>query len=248
MGMKDLRNAEDILEYFSQQDLDNESRIFLRYHFRRYEFLLQIVDRMTQKWMENHQRPIKILDIGPGFQTEILRKTLPNAIINTLGFQDIRFQLRPQDQHFEFDLNNAQFQEKWLKLEPHDLLIFAEVIEHLYTSPALALKCLTTWMAPDGYLIMQTPNACSLHKRIKMLVGINPYDLIREDPTNSGHFREYTLSELQEYARGTGLRVVEQAYCNYFDNGSRMHRVYNTVSQFMPSSLRQGITLTLQKI
>lgn len=246
---KDLRRAEDILAYFSQRDLDPESKKFLRYHFRRYEFLFQKIDRViTNLSLASGQRSIKILDIGPGFQTEIMRQTLPGAVVNTLGFRDLRFQARAEEQHFEFDLNNAQIPDKWLKLEQHDLVIIAEVLEHLYTSPGLVLQCVASWMAPGGFLILQTPNACALHKRLIMLSGKNPFDLIRDTPENPGHFREYTLSELVHFTDQAGLRLVELATWNYFDNGSWVHKIYNVTSRVMPASLRQGITMTLQKI
>jgi len=247
--MNNLRRAEDILEYFNQQDLDNDSREFLRYHYRRYEFLFQKIDKVFAKLSSaSGQRAIKILDIGPGFQTEIMRLTLPGAVVNTLGFRDLRFHARPKDQHFEFDLNNAQFPDRWLKLEPHDLVILAEVLEHLYTSPVLVLQCVARWITSGGFLILQTPNACALHKRIKMLFGKNPFDLIRETADNPGHFREYTLSELFCFTDQAGLRLVDLATWNYFDNSSWVHKIYNAVSRVMPASLRQGITMTLQKI
>ena len=247
--MNNLRRAKDILIYFSQQDLDNESRDFLRYHYQRYEFLLRKIDKAIEKLsLSSSQRSLKILDIGPGFQTEILRHTLPNTVVNTLGFLDLRFNPRTQDKHFQFDLNKAQFPDMWLKLEQHDLVIIAEVIEHLYTSPVLVLQCVATWMVSGGYLILQTPNACALHKRLKMLAGKNPYDLIRVTPDNPGHFREYTLSELVTFTDQAGLRLVEWATWNYFDNGSSVHKIYNAISRVMPANLRQGITMTLQKI
>lgn len=247
--MKNLRRAEDILIHFSKLDLDNESRIFLHYHYQRYEYLFGIVDRYFGKLSADlGERPVKILDIGPGFQTEILRQTIPGAIVNTLGFEDSRFIPRSRDQHYQFDLNKAQYEDQWLTLEHHDLIILAEVIEHLYTSPSLVLKCVATWMESGGYLILQTPNACALHKRLITLAGRNPYDLIRENPENPGHFREYTLSELMKFANDAGFQVIEWSFRNYFNNGSQVHKAYNMLSRVLPASLRQGITLVLQKI
>lgn len=247
--MSNLRSAQDILAYFNQMHLDEESRDFLNYHFQRYEFLFRRIDHTIEKLrLETREQPLRILDIGPGFQTEILRQTIPNAVVDTLGFLDIRFQAHPQDQHFEFDLNSAQYPERWLKLEPYDLVIMAEVIEHLYTSPAFVLKCVSTWVKPGGYLILQTPNACALHKRLKMLAGKNPFDLIRETSENPGHFREYTRAELATYIKQTGLQWVEYATGNYFYNGSRVHQLYNRISAWLPASLRQGITLITRKL
>jgi hypothetical protein len=246
--LDELRKAEDILAYFASWNLDQESEIFLHYHRRRYEFLLQELDRIVAKIRgELRNDPLRILDVGPGFQTELLRKTLPEAIVNTLGFRDPRFEPRSQDKHFQFDLNDAQYDENWPKIEIHDLVVMAEVLEHLYTSPVLVLNCVSTWLRNRGYLIIQTPNACALHKRIRMLTGQNPYDMIRETRDNPGHYREYTIRELVSIAGRTGFKAAECSTRNYFDNGTIKHKLYNALARVLCSSLRQGITMTLQQ-
>ncbi|MDP9149663.1 MAG: hypothetical protein M3O36_06955 [Myxococcota bacterium] len=45
--------------------------------------------------------------------------------------------------------------------------MFAEVLEHLHTAPELVLAFLRRLLLPQGLLILQTPNAASLSKRIK---------------------------------------------------------------------------------
>lgn len=247
--MNNLRKAEDILLYFGDWSLDKESRTYLLYHHRRYEFLLRRVDWIVAKIQsESHDEAMNILDVGPGFQTEILRKTLPEAIVNTLGFEDTRFTPRPQDRHFQFDLNDAQYQERWPTVERHDLVILAEVIEHLYTYPVLVLKCISTWLRRGGYLLVQTPNACALHKRIRMLMGRNPYDMIRETRDNPGHFREYTIKELISIANQSGFALIEYTTRNYFDNGTTQQKLYDALSRILPKSLRQGVTACFRKI
>lgn len=133
-----IETAEEILAYFENWELDEESRIYIYVHHRRYELLLKTV----KKFLQNIQ-PIQILDIGPAFQTIIMRQNL-KAIVNTLGFEDPRFQPRSGEKHFHFDLNDSQYIERWPVIEGHHLIVMAEVIEHLYTSPKLVLACATT--------------------------------------------------------------------------------------------------------
>jgi hypothetical protein len=246
--VKALRSAKDILNHFETWDLDQESKTYLHYHYRRYVFLLQMIDEAIE-WIqpEMDDHPLKILDVGPGFQTEICRRTLPEATVNTLGFRDPRFQPRSQDRHFQFDLNDAQYPEEWPRLERHHLVVMAEVIEHLHTFPGLVLRCASTWLVNGGYLIIQTPNACALHKRLRMLIGRNPYDMIRESRDNPGHFREYTLDELLSIAGHSGFRPMACTTHNYFDHGTLAHRIYNASVRLLPTSLRQGISMVLLK-
>src|SRR5205823_6516869 len=111
----------------------------------------------------------------------------------------------------QFDLNDAQSEDTWRRDIPrYDVVVMAEVIEHLYTAPELVLGFLKTLVADNGLVIIQTPNAAALSKRLKLLFGRNPYELIRVDTTNPGHFREYTSRELIRIAEGAGFEVVRK--------------------------------------
>ena len=70
-------------------------------------------------------------------------------------------------------------------------------------------------LAPGGHLILQTPNATALAKRIRMLFGRNPYDPIREESGNPGHFHEHTVDELVRAVDEAGLEVTRVLTENY---------------------------------
>jgi SAM-dependent methyltransferase len=207
---------------------DNE--IYLRTHSRRYALLLDLVRELS---------PRKILVVGPSYESALLREALPDATVNTLGWFDHRFPLREGEQHTEFDLNEAEYPD----LEPHDLIVCCEVIEHLHVSPVPVLRFLADALAPDGRLVLQTPNATALPKRLRMLLGRNPYDPIREEPGNPGHFHEYTLGELRDALEAAGLDVTRLITANYFDHGSRKNRLYRAAGPVLPGTLREGITV-----
>ena len=62
-------------------------------------------------------------------------------------------------------------------LSGYELIIMAEVIEHLYTSPSLVPGLLQSLLRPGGLLIVQTPNALAIGRRFKMLLGRHPFEL-----------------------------------------------------------------------
>ena len=74
-----------------------------------------------------------------------------------------------------------------------------------------------------------------------MVLGRNPYDQIREESGNPGHFHEHTVAEL---VGGGGCRPRGHARLteNYFDHGSRKNRAYRA-RRATPRSLRDGITV-----
>lgn len=222
---------------------------YLRYHRPRYELLVELIEK-------NYYHGMKILDIGNSQFSEIVAK-LFKCQVNELGF--IEDKEREHGKIFQFDLNDSQDQSLWRKdIGSYDMIIFAEVIEHLYTSPSLVLNFLYSLLEKDGQLIIQTPNATVLHKRLQLLLGRNPYMLIRENKKDPGHFREYTKKELVAYATASGFEVEEAFYGNYFDyryTDAPMNKgdkteylaIFNLIYNLCPPSLKPGITLILRK-
>jgi SAM-dependent methyltransferase len=205
--------------------------VYLRTHSRRYEFLLELVRDL---------RPERILVVGPSYESVLLREVAP---VDTLGWEDHRFLRVDSERHVQHDLNDPAYPE----LDPYELIVCAEVIEHLHVSPVSVLRFLGGALTPGGRLVLQTPNATALPKRLRMLLGRNPYDPIRDEPGNPGHFHEYTARELRDAVEASGLEVTQLASANYFDHGSRKNRMYRAVGPLLPGTLREGITIVAQQ-
>ncbi|MEO0092040.1 MAG: methyltransferase domain-containing protein [candidate division WOR-3 bacterium] len=246
-----MKTATEIEQYFLKLNLNEESYRYLKYHSKRYVLLLDIVRHLRTLFPEN----IKIMDVGPSFFTEILQKNFPEDQIFTLGYDAIasrggHFPIGVnynKNNHFVFDLNNSQDQKQWIKVPMCDIIILAEVIEHLYTSPILVLKFIDSFLKSGGFLVIQTPNAASLLKRITLLIGRNPYEMIREDMLNPGHYHEYTKNELFTIAQKIGYNVYWFKYSNYFNRLSKIEKIYGFVQKFTLPQLKDGMSLILQK-
>lgn len=242
------RAAAEIGHVFDQWKLDDESRTYLDVHCRRYAVLLETIASLEPEMRSRTGAgPMRVLDVGPGYQTELIRRRFSHFLVDTLGFEDSRLSPGPGERHCPFDLNDASDPAKWPTLPPVRLIVLAEVLEHLYTSPLLVFRFLSAALVPSGFLLVQTPNACALNRRVKMLLGKNPLEPIRETRTNPGHFHEYTAAELRQVARQTGLEVHSLEIVNYFDGGSRKHAFFNQLSTGLPASLREGVTMVLRR-
>lgn len=228
---------------------DNPTNGYLRYHLPRYQLLLTEISSRYRDGMN-------ILDIGRSAFTDILLARFKQ--VDTLGFATDSS--TPGMNHFQFDLNHARDAELWRHdLPKYDIVVFTEVIEHLYTSPSQVLSFLHHLMKDDGILLLQTPNAAAIHKRIKLLFGRNPYELIREDDRNPGHFREYTAKELCTLLVEGGFNIESHGFKNYFDYQYSDHKddaafkkdtkrsIYNLMFAIMPPSLRPGIFIIARK-
>jgi SAM-dependent methyltransferase len=208
--------------------------IYLRTHARRYALLLELVESFAPK---------TILVVGPSYESVLLREAVPGVAVDTLGWQDQRFPRVDGEAHVQHDLNDPDYPE----LDPHDVIVCAEVLEHLHVPAVPVLRYLATGLGPGGRLVIQTPNATALPKRLRMLLGRNPYEPLRAEPTNPGHFHEYTVGELLDAVDAAGLQVARLVTANYFDHGSRKNRLYRVAEPLLPGTLREGITVVAHR-
>lgn len=235
---------QEIVRSFATRFDDEESRRYALTHARRYEMLLRLVSELVAACGSD---PVRLLDVGPSHETDALRVLHPVARIDSLGFLDPRFPPpRDGEQHVEYDLNRAEDVSSRPDIGPYDVIVCAEVVEHLHVSPAHVLRMFASWLRPGGRVVIQTPNAVALEHRLRLLAGRNPFEQIREDSRQAGHFREYTVAELVELGARAGLETVHAWRQNYFVTGSRKNRVLVRWERAVPPPLRQGITIELR--
>ena len=242
---EDARRRRAVVTAFGTRFADPESVAYACLHAPRYEILLGAVGAAIAGGAAG---PVGLLDVGPSFQTEAIRELYPAVHVDSLGFADARFPPpRDGERHIDFDLNDADDPSAWPATDPYDVIVCAEVVEHLHTSPAHVFRLFASLLRPSGRLVLQTPNAAALSRRFWLLTGRNPYEPIREDRRQAGHFREYTAAELRTLLDRSGFDVTEMRTANYFLTGSRKNRVLVRHGDRLPAGLRQGITVTATK-
>src|SRR5690606_28857920 len=159
--------------------------------------------------------------------------------------EDIKIE---KDNFYAFDLNETQYPDKWVETPRMDMVVMAEVLEHLYTSPVHVFRFIASIMNPGGYLIIRTPNAKALQRRPVLLTGASAYEMIRETRDNPGHFREYTVSELRQLAAKAGLETVDYDIKNYVKRNTPAGVLYDKlVGFFLPASFSTAINIIVQK-
>jgi hypothetical protein len=221
---------------------------YIAFHAPRFAFVVELL----RSYVRNPGTR-RVLDVG--------RSHLSTKLARELGVRVDSVGLEPDEElptgrHYRLDLNETQSEGGPPSgLGPYDVVVFAEVIEHLYTAPELVLAFLGRLMVRGGILVVQTPNAVSLGKRVKMVLGKNPFERIRADRRNPGHYREYTLNELTGVLVATGFTVEQTFRRYYFDARFARHEVgdeaparvrgalRNVVYRSLPPPLREGITI-----
>ena len=236
---------------FSATSIRGEDCGYIAYHAPRYAFLLRLLAKYSMT------ASTTLLDIGPSQLTTLIHERF-GIRVDSLGLgSDHPIK---GESHFEFNLNLTHNKTRWRKdLPQYEFVVMAEVLEHLYTAPPFVLAFVKTLLVDNGLLILQTPNAASLPKRLKLLLGRNPYEMLRLDPLKPGHIREYTIAELCQLAREIGFCVERCLTTSYFDERFAYHEpghiepkpvvgwVKNTLYRYLPKGQRQGITMVWRK-
>jgi SAM-dependent methyltransferase len=237
-------DKEQIISYFNAKyQLNEEQTAYLNTHAKRFELVLKHINQSNDQ---------QVLDIGPSFLSILLKEKYQNNL-TLLGFADLEstgghlpdIEILKKNNLIVQDLNFWKV-DKNTNLT-YDLIICAEVMEHLYSSPVILLQNFYNSLKSNGVLIIQTPNAVALKNRIKLLFGKNPYDIPRENVKNPGHFREYTVKELADIAQKAGFELQEIITDEYFENPSIKSKIYRSLKTIIPASLKSGITIILKK-
>lgn len=221
---------------------------YVGFHSRRFAILCELVEQLGA-----HERT-KLLDIGPTYTSKMFYEHF-KCRVDSLGFdpdEETAF-----GKNYQFDLNLAQSEETWRKdLGDYDIVVIAEVIEHLYTAPRLVLQYLKTLVKPGGHIVLQTPNALGLKMRLQLLFGKHPFEQISERPGSPNHYRESTLKEFKAFAEGAGLEIVLAGHYNYFNPSFRqnnrkikpwMGALFFRFSDILPPSMKRGLTLVMRR-
>jgi SAM-dependent methyltransferase len=93
-----------------------------------------------------------------------------------------------------------------------DVVLFADVIEHLPNSPKPVLAEIARLLRPGGVCIATTPNATRLTVRLKMALGYSNWPHVSDyydSPCHIGHHHEYTPDEFRDVFRLTGFSEEE---------------------------------------
>jgi 2-polyprenyl-3-methyl-5-hydroxy-6-metoxy-1,4-benzoquinol methylase len=104
-----------------------------------------------------------------------------------------------------------------------DVLTVMAVIEHYPHSLKYFMENVIALMKPDGRIYIEVPNIAYFPKRIRLLLGRTPeseiQDIFRSEVPFIGHHHEFTISELRDLARLTGLSVLTENFYNYSISG-----------------------------
>lgn len=87
------------------------------------------------------------------------------------------------------------------------VVLFCEMLEHMLMNPLATLRQIHRVLAPNGVLILTTPNVARIENVLRLLHGANLYDPYSGYGPYGRHNREYTRHELHRLLEFAGFDV-----------------------------------------
>lgn len=150
------------------------------------------------------------LELGSadGEGTKILLKHF-KKVVAVDGSSKFLIKARNEIKNKKVTFINAKFEK--LKLEnKFDTIILAHILEHV-ANPVEILKVARKYLAKNGVVIIDVPNANSIHRQVGVYMGMLETVFQLNDTDKSiGHKRVYDKKSLQKDVSKSGLRVVRE--------------------------------------
>jgi 2-polyprenyl-3-methyl-5-hydroxy-6-metoxy-1,4-benzoquinol methylase len=96
---------------------------------------------------------------------------------------------------------------------PYDLVVMAEVIEHIPTPPYIVFANLRPVIRPGGHLLVTTPNVYRLRNLFRMALGKKIFDnfVVPGPDQPLGHFLEYAREQMEWHLEKAGYKIVKSS-------------------------------------
>lgn len=151
--------------------------------------------------------PRTVLDVGCGIG-------LNGAAVKRRGARVTGIEIEPRaaaqaskrlDEVLAVDLTDASAVARALAGRTFDLLLFADVLEHL-AEPLPVLRCLLDHLAEDGHVIVSLPNVAAWTVRLGLLAGRFQYE--PSGILDDTHLRFFTRESARRLLEEAGLEVL----------------------------------------
>ncbi|MGA2160299.1 MAG: methyltransferase domain-containing protein [Dehalococcoidia bacterium] len=201
-----------------------------KYHF------LNIINSLPEK------ESLKLLDIGITPNTFLIKCLYPTYEVSAVDLTNL---MEEGCNKFGIRLDIVDLSSQIMSFDDNyfDVVIFTEVLEHIFAPPSKVLSEVRRVMKSGGLLIFSVPNIATLLNRVRFLFGVTPLPPA-DDQMKDGwvhghdHIHEYTMREVDVLFKDCKFRVVHKSYFG-FVVGSKYPRIlaflYNIICNFVPS-------------
>jgi SAM-dependent methyltransferase len=218
MGRGPVRNwrklAESAILFAAQNGHESDCN-----HMGRYLTALDMIRGIVR-------RDMKVVDLASfGTLLPVLRKvlgindlTVTGIPLNTLeAHGELRFPPTADGDVFTCPFDRFDIEGPFPYADgTFDLVLLTEVLEHLSRDPMHTIGEINRITKTGGWLLLSTPNCCSLRSLTKALRGQHPYLWAQYSALGhrDRHNREYTPEELRVLLEDAGYQIAKLITCD----------------------------------
>ncbi len=139
----------------------------------------------------------------------------------------------------DVDIEDFPFKENFF-----DAVFAGEIIEHLF-DPDHFLNEVYRVLKPQGIFILTTPNLASIHNRVALLLGYQPFSIVVSLEAQVGHWlcaakgaapdhiRHFTLRTLKELLKIHGFKILKvKGSCAQLPKNMKFKRLIGALDKF----------------
>ena len=217
---------------------EEEMRAYGTQDFRRFLYTWMLAKDVEGKCLE--------LGANPYFTTMLLKQftKLDISLANYFSYkkngeymQDVSYTDfytgKKKIEIFKFQHFNVENDEFPYSENEFDLVIFAEIIEHLVNDPSKVFREIRRVLKPSGMLILTTPNVARLENIAKLMSGENIYDPYSGYGPYGRHNREYNRHELDQLLRYEGFEPLFHFTSDVHINAANSFFNTNKIASFL---------------
>ncbi|KKQ53545.1 MAG: Methyltransferase type 11 [Parcubacteria group bacterium GW2011_GWD2_38_11] len=158
----------------------------------------------------------KVLDIG--CNKGYLKKISNENIFFGIDYDNVDLEVAKNEHGYEkvFQLDLNEF-EKFKIDEKFDVIIFADVLEHLVYPEKVLRYFVKNFLNEDGRVLISLPNVANFTTRIGLLFG--NFNYIESGILDRTHLHLYTLKTARQLIEMCGLKIEKEKFSsNNFGN------------------------------
>lgn len=206
-----------ILDALIQNTHYEDQRVYMEYHRRRF---LELFNHAAEL-IANTEKPM-VLEFGVGEHTRLYKTLFPGIQLHAADAGRYGMDGLGVDKSYILDLTlRASRDAAQIPQGSFDLVLFAEVIEHLLANPVEVIEWLLTLVKPGGHLLLTTPNMFA-KANIPAFLGYDnplpPFPKEEDRVTNAAHLREYSHIELLRFTEQAGGRSKALIFSSCWDD------------------------------
>ena len=204
-----LENEKESTNYI---ELDKEKELhYLRDARFRFEEINNSIPHSTDV--------LKILDIGTTPFTLFIKASNPHYEVSSMDRTDL-LENRCKAIGIEFKTCDLDEQSIPFNDDYFDIIIFTEVLEHIFSPPTRILKEIKRVLNIRGKLIISVPNIATLLNRIRFLFGKTPLmpadaQFKKDWVHGHGHIHEYVMDEIVSLLKDCGFEISKKKYLQH---------------------------------